>query len=185
MNFKDLLSTIGKKNLKYKDLLRTSEWLERRDQILKRDEYYCIKCGLSGTIWHAGKYISFDKKKLVNLDFGDREIIADYPIIVEKKIQLHVHHNFYVLGRLPWEYLDSELSTLCNWCHWELHQTEEVKIYQEIENELKELSYHVCSRCNGAGILPKYLHIDEGICYKCEGVRYEELIGKTQSFWFR
>jgi hypothetical protein len=30
---------------------------------------------------------------------------------------LHVHHNFYVRGRQPWEYSAAELSVLCEHCH--------------------------------------------------------------------
>lgn len=30
---------------------------------------------------------------------------------------LHVHHNFYVRGRQPWEYSTAELSVLCEHCH--------------------------------------------------------------------
>lgn len=30
---------------------------------------------------------------------------------------LHVHHRFYISGRMPWEYLNSALLTLCEDCH--------------------------------------------------------------------
>ena len=27
-----------------------------------------------------------------------------------------------------------------------------------------------CDRCNGSGKIPKYKHIENGICFKCRGV---------------
>lgn len=33
---------------------------------------------------------------------------------------LHVHHNFYVRGRQPWEYSAAELAVLCEHCHGEI-----------------------------------------------------------------
>jgi formylmethanofuran dehydrogenase subunit E len=35
-----------------------------------------------------------------------------------------------------------------------------------IENKI--YSYH-CDRCNGQGIIPKYMHIANGVCFKCYG----------------
>lgn len=34
---------------------------------------------------------------------------------------LHVHHRHYVKGRMVWEYDDSELIALCEFCHHEEH----------------------------------------------------------------
>src|SRR5260370_4869913 len=31
--------------------------------------------------------------------------------------ELHVHHRYYVQGKLPWEYPDEALITLCKQCH--------------------------------------------------------------------
>lgn len=27
----------------------------------------------------------------------------------------------------------------------------------------------ICDRCNGSGNIPKYRHIENGICFKCRG----------------
>lgn len=35
--------------------------------------------------------------------------------------QLHAHHLYYVANRLPWEYPDSAMITLCNACHKYAH----------------------------------------------------------------
>lgn len=37
----------------------------------------------------------------------------------DKNKTLHVHHVFYVKGRMPWDYPDWSLSTLCKDCHKE------------------------------------------------------------------
>lgn len=35
---------------------------------------------------------------------------------------LQVHHLHYIIGLDPWEYKDSELVTLCEHCHQEVHK---------------------------------------------------------------
>lgn len=35
---------------------------------------------------------------------------------------LNVHHDYYVSGRMPWEYPDFSLKTLCYDCHSSLHE---------------------------------------------------------------
>lgn len=38
-----------------------------------------------------------------------------------KKNTLHVHHKRYIKNRLPWEYGDNDLITLCEKCHQNIH----------------------------------------------------------------
>lgn len=40
----------------------------------------------------------------------------------DKEITLNVHHRRYVKGRMPWEYTDAELVTLCRPCHEAYHE---------------------------------------------------------------
>ena len=185
MTLQDLLGHKTKDQITYTDLLNTDEWKARRTEILGRDNFYCTECGLSETLWHAGKLFSFDKSKYINTVYQGERITADFPFESDKNIYLHVHHRFYVLGRLPWEYMDEELTTLCNWCHWKLHENEKIKIYQETNQGLKELVLTTCSRCNGAGVFPEYSHVQAGICFKCSGARFEELIDRPHSNWFK
>ena len=98
------------------------------------------------------------------------------PTITEKSVVLHVHHKFYVYKNLPWEYNDDALITLCNWCHWSLHETTSIPIYKLVKGELYELDYKSCYRCNGAGIFPEFKHVRNGVCFRCKGKKYEELI---------
>lgn len=39
---------------------------------------------------------------------------------------LHVHHKQYIKGREPWEYDDNQLVVLCESCHHEEHQGEDI-----------------------------------------------------------
>jgi 5-methylcytosine-specific restriction endonuclease McrA len=36
---------------------------------------------------------------------------------------LHVHHKLYIHGKLPWEYSNKHLITLCGICHMHEHKT--------------------------------------------------------------
>lgn len=98
------------------------------------------------------------------------------PILSDKQIMLHVHHKFYIKEKLPWEYEKDALITLCNWCHWELHKQTNIPIFTMVNGKLIELEYTPCKRCHGAGVFPEYKNVQSGICFRCNGSRYEELI---------
>lgn len=185
MTFQNLLDQKGKFQITYSDLLQTDEWKLRRNEILKIDDFYCKKCGFSETLWHKGKLISFDKSKYVDTLFQGQKLVANFPFESDRNIYLHVHHIHYILGRLPWQYTDKELTTMCNWCHWELHQNEQIKVYEETDHGLRMVNLKTCSRCNGAGFFPEYSHVQAGVCFKCNGARYDELIDQPYSHWFK
>ncbi|TXE15274.1 hypothetical protein ES692_17415 [Psychroserpens burtonensis] len=87
---------------------------------------------------------------------------------------LHIHHKYYINQLFAWEYKDDALITLCETCHRDLHEKQEVQVYN---NEYELIGkYKYCSRCHGAGVFPEYSHVDNGICFRCKGIRYEELI---------
>jgi len=174
MNLQELLSKKNKNEITYLDLLSTTEWKKKRKEILERDNHFCTDCGLSETLYHEGKHISFDGNQVINEIVDGNRIKADTPVTVDKKIYLHVHHQLYIMGRLPWEYENDQLTTLCNWCHWKLHQNVKIKVYEETKNGLKERELTVCSRCNGAGMFPEYSHVNNGVCFQCKGFKYYE-----------
>ena len=87
---------------------------------------------------------------------------------------LHIHHNYYQDEKLPWEYPDDALCTLCWVCHEQLHQNMQITWRDKNGIEIGELTY--CNRCFGAGWFPQYSHIQGGICFRCRGARYEELV---------
>lgn len=176
ISYNDLTKEKSIETIKYSDLLLTNEWNQIREKVLKRDDYYCLNCGYSETLWHKGDLYSFDKKRKVDTTHEGVRITADHPFKSEKPIYFHFHHSYYVKDKLPWEYKLDSLKTLCNWCHWEFHENNNVPIYFEKEGELVEMNYIPCFRCNGAGIFPEYKHVENGICFRCNGSRYEELI---------
>ncbi|MGV3588426.1 MAG: hypothetical protein ACO1OF_15585 [Adhaeribacter sp.] len=175
LTYKDLLSQKGNVTPTYLELFNTKEWRERRTPILERDDFYCTDCGFSETFNHNGELITFDKSKKLDIEHYYERIVADHPCVSNRKINLHVHHKHYVLDTLPWQYNDDDLVTLCDLCHWNLHQNVEVKIYQKDGGNLYKLSYTPCSRCNGAGFLPQYSYVQNGVCFECGGLKYQEL----------
>lgn len=98
------------------------------------------------------------------------------PRILEHRIDLNVHHKYYLFHKRAWEYPDTALVTLCSDCHQITHQEEIVPIYTEENGSLKEMHYTPCHRCNGVGWFPEYSHIQSGVCFRCNGLRFEELI---------
>ena len=87
---------------------------------------------------------------------------------------LHIHHTFYQEGRLPWEYPNESLITVCWKCHEEIHSIQEIP-YLDINGKcVRNLT--PCGRCKGAGYLPQYRHVENGICFECRGKRFYELM---------
>lgn len=97
-------------------------------------------------------------------------------------VQLHVHHKHYIYGLDPWEYKDTELVTLCERCHSELHARQNVPVYRIEEGNLVEVHLTTCSRCGGAGWFPQYKHVQGGICFRCYGAKYDELISVVKNY---
>lgn len=253
MKYSELLAQY-KNKISYNSLLKTSEWKNKRDEIVRRDKKCCTNCGKTQTISHLNYLITFQTNdKLINNtiiyenhslrsikeELGLKNInvltspfienrycaisdngtlflvnwenikevpppeLAIYngltqlgksyliiakkdekfvnetfsvPILSENTIILHVHHKFYIENKLPWEYENDSLITLCNWCHWDLHEKTNVPIYTMINGQLHDLLYIPCKRCNGAGVIPKYKHVVNGLCFRCNGRLYEEII---------
>jgi hypothetical protein len=183
MKFEDLIDSLDGKMPSYSDLLSTEEWEEKRNGILKRDRFYCSICGLSKSFFlnEYNQYYNFSKKEILEFELEGKIITADKVVVDKESRHLHVHHKYYVLQTLPWKYDDKALITLCNWCHWELHKNEIIPIYSKLEQKL--LNITPCKRCNGAGSFPQYNHVQNGICFECNGAKYEELIGKPHELW--
>lgn len=95
---------------------------------------------------------------------------------------LHVHHKHYIIGCDPWEYKDSELVTLCEECHDQVHSTEIVPIFRLVNGELIQTALTPCRRCGGRGHFKEYRHVQHGICFRCHGQRYEEYITVCEDY---
>lgn len=165
----------------YVELLRTQEWHDKRVSILNRDKHQCQLCSVNPTIYLNGigdVWLREDWKKdnaflKDGLGFKEVEIewVDYFHEITDKSYYLHVHHQYYILSKLPWEYPDDSLITYCNWCHWQYHENNKVPVFKD-ESKIKELEMVVCQRCHGAGWFPQYKHVDNGVCFECSGNKY-------------
>lgn len=168
-----LLAEYGTSYIPYSKLLQTKEWQAKREIIIRRDRCCCAICGKEATAWMDGRDGPGWTPGHYWMDgdwcMGDCTGIK----LAGKSYHLEVHHRFYVHNHYPWDYPDTALQTLCNWCHQLVHQQTVVPYYSE---EGQALGYKPCTRCNGAGSFLEYTHVQSGVCFRCNGARYEELI---------
>ncbi|MFM2049090.1 MAG: hypothetical protein RI955_1638 [Bacteroidota bacterium] len=121
------------------------------------------------------KYPSFSIEFSTIINSKPEEVYVDYDNqdwIVH--ISLHVHHTYYQNGLMPWEYPNDSLLSVCWICHENIHKSEKIPVKDFLGNIIA--NYTPCIKCCGAGYIPKYFYRDKGICYKCYGAKYEELI---------
>jgi hypothetical protein len=76
------------------------------------------------------------------------------------------------VSRLPWEYEDEALITLCDSCHKRVHDEVVVPVYAIRNGEMISIQATACNRCSGTGYLPKYMYYKDGVCFECGGERY-------------
>lgn len=161
-------------NIGYGDLLLTSEWCVKREEVIKRDENQCTRCKSKETIPLGGrnhaeaKVVYFYDKMENKYDFDVELVDAEKPVI------LHVHHRYYIMDKLPWDYKSDALITLCHECHNQVHHEEQIPVYSTIGELYSEIS--PCTRCQGSGYLPHYSHVKGGICFLCSGSRFNKSI---------
>lgn len=102
----------------------------------------------------------------------------DFIPLNPSNLPLHVHHQYYIKGKEPWDYDDSALITLCADCHQNRHSSSvPVPLYNHDKSSILKTNIPICDRCNGSGYLPEYDYHLNGICFKCwgEGVPQKEL----------
>lgn len=176
MTLKELRINNQGKHLTYSQYLIVAEWKQKKEEINKRDNYYCTNCGKAETIIipHAKKegvihHVWLEDDEVIDLGKGNFTI-GPKIVFSDKHYHLEAHHTRYILNRLPWDYKNEDLITLCNHCHTEFHQHNKVPVYSE--DELIELEYEPCPNCNGTGYIPEYKHVQAGICFQCNGEKY-------------
>lgn len=181
--------------MSYLELLHTPSWLSLRQRILARDGYKCKICQRAETLkkWdvHTNSFAWFsvhlpDKCRKYRNSFICNGITHFFYIFDERSflfqkercpVSLQIHHRYYMVGILPWEYDYECYETLCMDCHFELHKKEQVPVFIRSGGKwVKWPKLSVCSRCNGAGFLPRFNHVEGGICFRCWGARFEEFI---------
>lgn len=122
--------------------------------------------------------VNLGKPVVINKIYNSisNEIIWQNPKYIE--FSLHIHHNFYIRGQLPWEYPKEGFRTLCRYCHHELHFDRKVPVY----GKNKILTF--CSRCSGEGWLPEFSYHQHGRCFRCDTACYDELIGMNLKVFY-
>ena len=95
-----------------------------------------------------------------------------------KSKTLCVHHRYYIYNANPWEYSSDALITLCSDCHELVHKTIKPMVYIITNDIFDVMDFTPCSRCGGRGKFPEYEYVHGGICFRCEGARFEELINQ-------
>lgn len=176
-------------HIDYDVLLRTYEWREFRETIINRDNKKCQLC-LKEQSEKTGKdyfrkpteleIIENSKVQLFDL-VGDGSLMVELRkapiegIKTDSPTILHVHHKYYVFGHLPWEYKNEALVTVCHDCHVAIHEKERISVYVD-DTYQDKLYLTPCLRCNGTGFLKEYFYFQNGICFRCNGRKFEEFI---------
>ncbi len=183
ITYNELLQSKKNEIITYQDMLFTIEWISKRNSILERDARRCTNCNYCAT----GSYAHFDEKtnkytyltdngseQIHHIVKSDGTLESQYIpnlIVTDKPYHLQVHHKYYILNRLPWNYDDNVLITLCNWCHTNLHENEVIQVYEN-ENFVNALNLIPCDRCSGLGWFEEHKNINNGTCFKCHGQRF-------------
>lgn len=144
-----------------------------KDETLEYGLMYCVDGSLQP--------VAFTNPLIPFAPFDD-----DYtyrPYLSKEPVELHVHHKYYVDGRKPWDYPNDALITLCSECHEKLHRGRlaEVPVYTcDLQGVYIKKNYTPCQRCHGQGYLKEYLYYQGGICFRCHGRKFEELIPSVE-----
>lgn len=175
---------LNNEKILYQDQLSTIEWKNKRNSIIQRDNNICTCCKSMPSIFKKGK--AYRKQTITEKEIEFKELIESeewkewfelfgtYPKIGPRLIPdlnptiLHVHHKYYVINKLAWNYPDDALITLCKDCHQKLHNTQRIPIFLD-ESLETELDYEICDRCNGSGYLKEFHYYQNGTCFKCNG----------------
>lgn len=167
----------------YSQYLRTDVWKTRRLEILDRDNFTCQHCGGYETITSKFMLVSGSTTRIegilewsdaLSINWMDSKGLSRISVLVkpsqplpDKSYKLHIHHKKYILNRLPWDYEDKDLITLCNHCHFQVHDESKIPVFSEDGRKLAE--YINCERCHGTGNIPEYKHVSGGRCFLCNG----------------
>ncbi|WP_299183706.1 hypothetical protein [uncultured Aquimarina sp.] len=198
ITYKDLVeeSRLNEQVILYADLLNTQEWKDKRKIIIDRDKNRCSVCHSEPPKDHL-LYDGFEYREMSSEE--EKEYVKSYweewekenkdkenyellkkvsckpgiPLIkIGIAVQLHVHHTYYIKNNVPWNYPNETLITLCHSCHKRIHEKEEISVYSD-ESLSSELNLKPCSKCIGTGYIEEYYYFKNGICFRCNGNRYE------------
>ncbi len=174
-SYNDIQTEYPNRRIPYATLLTASEWEDKRNIIISRDNNTCQICkercidAFRPALLANGKVI-FVPSRVEESDSGHLDLIVQkYPHFAQ------VHHTYYIANKPPWDYIEDSLQLLCHICHSKLHKENLIPVYDD-ERLIDKKLLTPCNRCNGAGHFPQYTHIDNGDCFKCKGACFEEWI---------
>jgi hypothetical protein len=170
---KNYIELSEEEKLSYDNLLKTVEWDTLRKRLFSEADYKCSNCNKEAS--KDGKssiYINQEFRKKLE-DEGNTLSSFFYPTI------LHLHHTYYVRKTLPWDYPDSCYRVVCGDCHSKIHKEQIILMYPNFTFTQSE-NITPCDRCDGLGYLSHYYYVDNGVCFKCEGAGFKELMDSRQ-----
>ena len=192
LTYQELKLKLADQKPTYQQLLHTIEWRKLRDVVLERDNHKCTVCSTTASSKHGKKHIKDLTKEEIELEKFLANVKNDYYTdenefnlqpatkvgeFINKPLHLHIHHTFYIITNLPWEYDIEDLVTMCEPCHFDYHKKNRVNYFKDLsKSEIINLT--PCTKCNASGHLAEYSHWQGGICFKCMGAKYIEFIGK-------
>lgn len=174
--FIDLFKLYGTE-IPYRKLLITVEWKSKRRIIIKRDNKTCQVCNKIGTGYYEIEETVEEAPFILNgQDTGTIKMILKKELVkISNPTFIHVHHKYYIKDKFPWEYSDDALITVCSDCHKKIHTSEKIPFYTD-NSMSDDLGLTPCYRCEGVGEFPEFKHVQNGICFRCGGAKYENLI---------
>lgn len=113
-------------------------------------------------------YLRTDAKLAVTEDDG-REFLLQTKKELSESIK-STYNEVVELGYKSKDYIDTYMKEMRTSKLEMLAREEERKIEKaELESTFTGKKYVKCTRCKGKGILNCYMHVDYGVCYKCNG----------------
>jgi 5-methylcytosine-specific restriction endonuclease McrA len=123
------------------------EWLDKRKQILSRDNYTCQNCKSFNPSLGLVEYYRPDDNGLELHEYESSPGTSFYRISSEKNgitvemdfglnwlvlPTMQIHHKLYIENRQLWEYEDSHLVTLCKDCHTLVHKNIDIPLFNDL-----------------------------------------------------
>ena len=171
ITLKQLLLENDGEDPSYGELLLTKEWRDFRKVILKRDKGQCQICKRKGNMlawWIKDQGEIYIRQ----CDEIEKKYLNNDVQYSSTRVELHVHHKYYVKDKYPWQYSEDALVTVCLECHENIHDNEEIPVYLQIDKEIK-LPTLKCAKCSGKGYIKVYKHYMRGVCFSCDGAGYK------------
>lgn len=185
----DLLHQYGNTKIPYSALLETKEWSNKRNEVIRRESNTCQDCS-THCVDDYSNANPFRRQPIVYEFFEVKDPVYDpntgkllgtlsreastYSVQTDPYFA-HIHHTYYILSRLPWEYPNEDLMLLCHKCHNQLHQSHIISVFLT-EEKIETVKLSPCTRCGGVGHIPMFNYVQNGICFACGGSGFKKLV---------